>query len=144
MSDDPLWRRSLSGWVPADDEAQELFTAFKVGDVVRFKPRKMRNPGHHRKWFALLKMCADNAEGWTVESLKEYVAIETGWFTAFTFPAKPGFVFRKAKSISWASMDQIEFEKFFSRSIDILIRDVVPHIPAKELRDAVELNLAVA
>lgn len=144
MSDDPLWRRSIAGWIPADDEAQEIFLAFKAGDVCRFKPRKMRNEGHHRKFFALIKMVVQNTDGWTIDSLREYVAIETGWFVVYTFPSKPGFVFRKAKSISWAKMDQVAFEAFFSKAIDILIRDVVPHISAKELRDAVEMELVLA
>jgi hypothetical protein len=142
--DDPLWRRAETGWVPADEEAQELFSAFKLGEVCRFKPRKMRNEGHHRKFFALIKMVVQNSDGWTVESLREYVAIECGWFTAFTFPAQPGFVFRKAKSISWGKMDQTQFDVFFNKAIDVLIKNVVPHISAKELRDAVEMNLAVA
>ena len=144
MSDDPLWRRGVAGWQPADPEAEELFHGFTVGDVCRFKPRKMRNPGHHRKLFALIKMCVDNTEGWTVESLREYVAIECGYFTTFTFPAKPGYVFRKAKSISYANLDQTGFDKLFNRAIDVMIRDVVPHISAKELRDAVEINLVTA
>lgn len=144
MTDAPLWRRGVAGWQPADPEAQELFEAFKVGEVVRFKPAKMRNEGHHRKFFALIKMCVQNSEGWTKDSLREYVAIKTGHFVAYTFPAMPGYVFRKAKSISWAKMDQVAFEAFYSRAIDVLLRDVVPQIPEKELRDAVEMQLVTA
>lgn len=144
MSDDPLWRRTLTGWAPADEEAQELFLAFKAGDVCRFKPRKMRNEGHHRKFFALIKICVQNTDGWTKDSLREYVAIKTGHCIIYTFPAMPDYVFRKAKSISWAKMDQTEFEAFYNRAIDVMLRDVVPHIPEKELRAAVEMELIAA
>lgn len=144
MSDDPLWRRTLTGWAPADPEAQELFLAFKAGDVCRFRPRKMRNAGHHRKLFALIKMCVDNSDGWTTESLLDWVKLETGHFEPYSFPTMPGVVLRRPKSISFASMDQSEFEAFFSRAIDVLIKDAVPHISAKELRDAVEMNLVMA
>ncbi len=144
MTDAPLWRRSLAGWQPADAEAQELFDAFKVGDVCRFKPSKVRNPAFHRLFFALIKLCVENTEGWEVQSLREYVAIETGWFTPYTIPVMPGVVLRRPKSISFAKMDAAAWEVFFSKAIDVLIRDVVPHISAKELRDAVELNLVMA
>lgn len=140
----PLWRRSVAGLVPADAAAQERFEALRVGDVVRCKPTKMRNEKFHRKFFALLNLCLKNADGWTDESLFDYLKIQTGHFTPMTFPAAPGYVFRKPKSISWASMDAVDFEKFFNAAINVMLKDVVPHIPEAELRDAVELELVMA
>ena len=145
MADEaPLWRRSLAGWQPADPEAQELFDAFKVGDVCRFKPTKVRNAAFLRKFFALVRLCVDNTEGWDVQSLREYVAIECGFFTPYTIPVMPGVVLRRPKSISFAKMDAEQFDKFFSKAINVLLRDVVPHISERELRDAVEMNLVMA
>ena len=144
MSDDPLWRRTETGWVPADEQSQELFSSFAVGDVCRFKPRKMRNPAFHRKFFALLKICVDSTEGWTVDSLRKYLAIETGFFVPYTFPARPGIVLREAKSISFGKMDADDFHKFYNDAINVMIRDVVPHISEQELRDAVEQELVRA
>jgi hypothetical protein len=144
VSDDPLWRRTLTGWLPADEQAQELFSSFAVGDVCRFKPRKMRNPAFLRKFFALVSLCVDSTEGWTVDSLRKYVAIETGHFTPYTFPARPGIVLREAKSISFGKMDSDTFTAFFNDAINVMIRDVVPHISEQELRDAVEMTLATA
>jgi hypothetical protein len=139
-----LWRRSIGGFIPADPEAQELFDKLDPGQVVRAEVKRMRHPAHHRKLFALLKLCVENSEGWSTESLLDYLKIETGHFTPITFPAMPGYVFKKPKSISFGNMGQDAFEKFYSAAIDVMLRDVVPHIPADELRSAVEMQLVVA
>jgi hypothetical protein len=144
MNDDPLWRRGVAGWQPSDPQAQELFDAFKVGDVCRFKPTRVRNAAFLRKFFALVRLCVDNTEGWDVQSLREYVAIQTGWFEPYTIPVMPGVVLKRPKSISFAKMDSESFNTFFSKAINILLRDVVPHISERELRDAVEMNLVMA
>lgn len=144
MSDAPLWRRGVAGWQPADPEAQELFEAFRVGDVCRFKPTRVRNAAFLRKFFALIRLCVENTDGWDVQSLREYVAIETGWFTPYTIPVLPGVVLKRPKSISFAKMSSEDFDRFFSKAINVLLRDVVPHINERELRDAIEMQLAVA
>ena len=144
MSDDPLWRRGVAGWQPSDPQAQELFDAFKVGDVCRFKPTRVRNAAFLRKFFALVRLCVDNSDGWTVQSLREYVAIETGWWSVYTIPVLPGVILKRPKSISFAKMTSDEFETFFSSAINVLLLNVVPHIQERELRDAVENELVRA
>ena len=144
MADEPLWRRGVAGWVPADEAAQELFEAFNLGDVTRFHTPKIRNAAHLSKFFVLVKLCVQNSDGWTVQSLREYVAIETGWFTPYTIPVLPGVVLKRPKSISFASMDQTKFEAFYNAAINVLLKDVVPHIPEGELRAAVENELVRA
>jgi hypothetical protein len=79
-----------------------------------------------------------------VDSLRKYLAIETGHFVPYTFPARPGIVLREAKSISFSKMDADDFHKFFNDAINIMLRDVVPHISEQELRDAVEQELVRA
>lgn len=140
----PLWRRAPGGFIPADPEAEEAFAATKVGEVVRMKPAKPRNVLHHRKYWALVNLCAKNADGWTAESLSDYLKVKTGHFTPMTIPVAPDVIIRKPKSISFAAMDQMEFEKFYDRALDVMVRWVVPHIPKQELRDAVELELVMA
>jgi hypothetical protein len=139
-----MWRRSVAGWVPADEEAQEIFEGFRVGEFARFKAPKVRNPRFHRKFFALIRLCVQNTEGWDTQSLREYVAVETGWFTPYTIPVLPGVVLKRAKSISFAKMDDLAFERFFTRAMDVLLEKVVPHIPEAELRAAVENELVMA
>lgn len=144
MTDAPLWRRGVAGWQPADPEAHALFEAFKVGEVVRFKPAKMRNAKFHRKYWALINLCVKNTEGWTAESLSDYIKIKTGHFTPFVLPVAPDVIVRKPKSISFSAMDDIQFGLFFETAINAMIRWVVPHISAEELRNAVELELAMS
>jgi hypothetical protein len=44
---------------PADQQAADYIARLKLGEVVKVKATRARNPGHHRKFFALLNLAYD-------------------------------------------------------------------------------------
>ena len=81
-----------------------------------------RNYEFHKKFFALCKIGCEYSK--TVEmpfdAFREYITIKAGYAEIYLTP-KGKFV--RAKSISFAKMEQEEFEMLYSRVLDKIILD---------------------
>jgi len=107
---------------PATKTDQEIFEKFRGTTWYKVDARKARNPGHHRKGFALLNLIFENQERYrTIEDLLVEVKLKAGWYTEHI--RSDGAITYIPKSISFADMDQLEFEAFYSHLIDIAIQD---------------------
>jgi hypothetical protein len=127
--------KTPSGFMPADDEAQEQCKKFRLGSLARLDVVQMRNGAFFRKWWALVKLGYDYFTD-TCE-MQEYKG----------HPIKPEFDrFRKdvtilagfyrpvwnvngemrieAESLAWANMTEERFEKLYSATIDVLLKKV--------------------
>lgn len=69
--------------VPADIHAEDMLSKWKPGNEVMLQGRRPRNPEHHRKFFALLKLALDNTEGkWgSIDDLLESLKHAVGYVT---------------------------------------------------------------
>jgi hypothetical protein len=108
----------------------------KIGAEVHGNMRQKRILWKHRKYFALLKIAYDN---WTpgeinsqygvpmknFERFRKDVAILTGHFELVI--RVDGSSRPEAKSISFSKMDQIEFDKLYSKTIDLMIKNIYGH-----------------
>lgn len=87
-----------------------------------------RNYKFHRKYMAMLQFALKHAkEGLEYPNFEEFrkeIAILAGFF--YIKRGLSGKETKVAKSISFASMDDAEFEELYSRSIDIIILYVLP------------------
>ncbi|WP_418131425.1 DUF1367 family protein [Variovorax sp. 278MFTsu5.1] len=136
--------------MPIGPEANELLPKLKIGQQVWVDVVRARNTAFHRKWFSLVGLAFDN---W------EPPVIESGRFAGFQ-PEKDFDTFRKditklagfvdvnvsitghaivtARSISFDKMEQDEFEKLYSATINVLLRLVFPRKTEAQLRAWVE------
>jgi hypothetical protein len=109
--------RTPNGLVPIDDESVEAIKKIKIGyDIfVEFKPR--RNMKFHKKYFALLNAVLVNQRYYkTVDNLHEAIKYKAGYYETI-IPLR-GESFLKTNSISFSSMDNLEFERFYNLAID--------------------------
>ena len=96
----------------------------KIGEVYEFEFKHPRNYKYHKKYFALLNLVYDNQDFFTdFESFREYIVIKSGYYIK-TLTIKGEFY--KAKSISFASMDNLEFESLFDKTLDVVISEFIP------------------
>lgn len=131
-----LFRKELSGLRPVNSIASDKMAKLKLGDVVAIDVRKPRCLGHHRMYWALMQIVADNMEGdYSAEVVSDVIKLRTGHVTVVR--TKRGEVFLP-KSISFASMDQIAFNEFFDRAIKVVVADIIPGINSDALRQEVE------
>lgn len=138
-----IWvTKHVSGMlIPLYDSGHEYAAKMPVGETYRVQITKPRNAAFHRKYFALLKLTLDNlpeeyVEHYpTLDNLLDEVKLQLGHYELRqTLGGKP---FYKLRSISFASMDQDEFEDFYSRTLDVLIRYFLKGLTTEEIEQEI-------
>ena len=94
----------------------------KIRDGVTFTAdvKIVRCPGLHRKYFKMLRVVLHNLPenlGFkSVDSLREELMFRSGYFQKFSLTS--GEEVYKVQSISFESMDQLQFEEVYNRCFD--------------------------
>lgn len=122
--------------VPATDEDADALRKIKAGAAVRVDVKMIRNYKFLQKWFTLAKyafdiwadtMPAGEYKGVQIkpnfERFRKDLVVLTGRFDA-VYNAR-GEVRVEAKSISFASMSEDEFEALYSDTIDVILAKIL-------------------
>ena len=132
------FRKTLSGFEPVSAAARDFHAKTKLGQVVQLTGRRPRNPGHHRKFFALLGVLVDNTEIFSnVDDALIAVKAALGhgrWVKAHPRAEREIFI---PDSIDFAALSQDDFEPFYDAAVAAIIRWWLP-VAANDLREAVE------
>jgi len=105
-------------FVPAFDRDKTMADKFGVGEVVEFDFKKQRNPGLHRKFFALVRMVMDNTEAFANDTdCRYYLTMRAGYYTFVK--GKTGMV-AVPKSINFGVMDDVEFAELFTKVCEVV------------------------
>lgn len=126
--------KDMGGFKPLGSDDSELMKKIPLGSVIEAEFSKKRNPLFHRKFFALLNLAY---EYWSppeadwrgfkavknFDVFREQVTILAG-FREVTY-SLDGSVKVKAKSISFASMDDSEFEQVYTKVLDVIWNKVL-------------------
>ncbi len=129
---------SIPGFlVPADDAALEIMGAIKEGHEVLTWVHTPRNVRQHRLAWALADILAEARDDMldrdhAVWQLKMAAKHYTLWLDATAGQVKP-----VVKSIAFASLDQVHFDRIFNRFIHVIVTDLVPGIEEEALRKRV-------
>lgn len=150
--------KSQNGYLCGGDEAtQDRLNRMKTGQYVLGEFKRVRNIGHHRKFFALLNFAFDlwserrppqTYRGMEVlpnfDSFRRDVTILAGF-------GRPIVNIRnevrfEADSIAFESMDQDTFEDLYSRVVDVIIQKVLPtlNFTPESLNEAIDRTLEFA
>ena len=133
--------------VAYDEGAREFIEALNMGIALRAKFTKLRNPKFHRKFFGMLDVgfdafdpgekeyrglpCQKNRE-----RFRKDVIVAAGFFDPVI--ALNGEIRAEAKSISFANMDDIEFEQVYSKVADVLLQRVLKNYTREDLDNVVQ------
>lgn len=128
--------KTLSGQIiPAYDDDKEKLKRFKAGEPFMADVTKPRNLRFHRKAFALFNMVFENQETYgSLDHLREDLTIEAGYYDTAT--NIHGEVVKRAKSISFAAMDDLEFGEYYKKIIDVICRYF--HFDKQDILDNIE------
>lgn len=148
-----IFRRINGGLEPLDTEAHKLMLDTPAGKSVAFdKVIKPRNVQFHRKYFALLNFAFDN---WQVGELsgKQFKGVNPEKnFDRFRADLTilcghyrqvirtDGSLVIEPKSISFANMDEEEFEELYNSTINIVLERILQNYDREQL-DSVILQL---
>ena len=101
------------GFAPFTKESKESFEKIPLKSVVVANVRLPRNGAFHKKFFAMLRVVAENIDS-DENILLDYLKEKLGLYKVV---AVGGVVMKRYESISFSSMDEIEFEKFYQKSL---------------------------
>lgn len=103
---------------PCTKRSIEAFEGTPKNTTMLVQVKRPRNIQHHRKFFALLKIVID-AGGFngSEKSLLHLLKLECDEFDLLYLPYK-GEYLKIPNSISFASMGQERFEKFYDKALD--------------------------
>lgn len=111
-------RKSVNGFVPADEPSQELWRKYKLGETYAAEVKKPRNYKAHCLCFALLTLTYQNQERYdNFEHFRKAVAIAAGHVEELI--TLDGEVLLQPKSISYGALDQVQFEKVFGAMMTV-------------------------
>lgn len=105
--------------VPSDFAAEEILSGIPEGKEILVTIRRPRHVEHHRWFFACLRRVVENSEVWKdEEELLDVLKIATG----HTKPVQlwDGTIYRRPKSINFASQGQDAFQRFVNRALYVL------------------------
>lgn len=138
-----IWLRKLyDTFCPADEFSAEIMEKFKANGVYKAELTQPRNIGYHRKFFSLLNLAYENYEQPVVfrgdervfklfERFREEVTISCGYWELEL--NKRNNVVQRAKSISFAKMDQVEFEALFSKAVDVIMNEYLTYYTEEDM-----------
>ena len=77
-------KKTLTGWVPADEQAKAIHKREKLGSVYRADIVQPRNYQHHKMFMALMDMTFENQDTYTDDwAFRSAVALEAGHVRQF-------------------------------------------------------------
>ena len=107
--------------IPLYDSDYEVFRKLKKNKPLKFKVTQERNYKFHKKFMALVNMVFENQDRYTdITNLRYDLTIESGFFKEHI--DFNGEIKRTAESISFANMDEMQFQQVYSKFIDTVIR----------------------
>lgn len=122
---------------PVCDEGR-AFIAKKQGKTVKITVTEPRNIGHHRKFFAMMKVVFENQDHYSKDELLNVCKLAIGHVEVCQTPRGP---VRWPASISFAKMDQAAFDDFYNRAVQWVMTEVIPGLAQKDLDAEVEREL---
>lgn len=136
-------RVTASGLVPMYDSDYEERQRLVEGETVLCVIRKPRNYEFHKKFFALVRLTFDNLPERLVRMLNihseqdmlDNLKLDLGLYSVVYHGGKAVI---KLGSISFAAMDETDFQKFYDRCVDVVLFNYLRGTDRKTLLDEVQ------
>jgi hypothetical protein len=130
-----LMKKDYGCLKPADEKTDLALRKISQGDWFFVDVKKPRNVKHHRKFWAMLNVVADNlALDIDADTLCEIIKIKTGHVTVVK--TKSGLV-HIPKSLKFSKMNQVEFDHFYERAIQVIVSEILCHVTKEEIEQKV-------
>lgn len=147
MTEIVLTKAASGVLVPVDQQGIDYLSKLKLGAGVSVEIKRHRNPGHHRKFFALLNLAFDAWEpnhaeykGEPVQKnfnqFRNDVTVLAGHYeTAITLRGETRLT---AKSISFGSMGQEEFDVLYNSVVNVILARILTRYSRDDLDNVIE------
>jgi len=117
-----LVKKHFGNLIPVYNSDLEALKSAKLkeNDIYEVDIKRKRNYEFHKKYFALINLCFDNQETFTeFEDLRNYLTMKAGYVKKIETGTGQMIL---PLSISFAKMDNIEFEQLYQKTIDVICK----------------------
>jgi hypothetical protein len=122
---------------PVGVVGEEALAMVPDGGMVLVEMTKPRNPAHHAKFFALLNLIFKNQSHYrTQDEMLDAIKVYVG-HCDFMY-LRDGSTVARPKSISFAKMDQLAFNDFYARVVDVVCQYIIPNMDKEDLKRELE------
>lgn len=132
--------------IPLDQQAIDFLAKLKLGAGVTVEIKRHRNPAFHRKFFALLNIAFDAWEpvaatykgetvGKNFDQFRNDIVVLAGHYEMAV--NLRGETRLTAKSISFASMGQDEFEDLYSATVNVILARILTNYTRDDIDNVV-------
>jgi len=105
----------------AYDSDYELIKKLKPNTEYQCEIKRPRNYKFHKKYFALITMLFENQERYNnINDLRHDLIVEAGYYRRYL--DMQGQSVKVALSISFASMNQEDFDDLYSKTLDAIVQ----------------------
>ena len=112
--------KTQTGLKPCYDSDFENYAKIPIGEEFEIEYTKKRNLQFHRKYFALLKLAFENQSDYRLmEDLRRDLIITSGRYDE-VINKITGEVYKVANSISFAKMDNVEYNLLYEETKNII------------------------
>ena len=136
-SDTIIMRRSGDRLVPVAEWERERLLEIPEGRDLTVKITRTRSARQHRLFWALMQLVVINHPYYVrAEQLVEWLKIRLGYVEEVMF--HDGQMLTKVSSISFGTMGQDAFQKFFNMALDIVTTEVLAGTSREDLLKELE------
>lgn len=114
-----LYAQIINGkLIPEHDSDREKLMKIRSGVTYRFEIVKERNYQFHKKYMALLNLAYQNQDTFNnFDSMRKWLQMKASYYIETITPSG---VMYEPQSISFASMDELEFQEVYKRVMDVI------------------------
>ena len=148
-----LYKRG-QGFLPASDDAVKVHARMAQGEIAWMKVMRIRDPVSHRRYWALMNLCAMNCErielpygGVMVihsrDDVHTAIKLCTGHCDIiFDATGKPAFWI--PKSTSYESMTRDEWDAYWPRVTDVIMERIMPGVSIEAVQNELQRCMGLA
>jgi len=132
MAETIYLRRKMGGLFPTTYLSEQFIQGMEEGatyKAVLTRPRKIK---HNAKYWVLLSVIAPHGGYTDVKRLHRDIKIGLGMFTTYK-NAFTGKQEMEVDSTSFDNMDQLEFEPYYDKVIELILTRILPNVNKDDL-----------
>jgi len=136
---------------PLSEQDYDSLKRIKDGSIIQVEYKKPRNPLFQNKFMSMVRVVYNNQDNYaSIESMLNVIKIEIGHYdtmqisgTHWSGTGVPVEI-RIPKSISFASMDELEFHTFYNNAVALVLHKFLPTVTPAELEEYVDQIVSYA
>ena len=114
-------KQSNGSFLPAYNSDWEKAKKFKPGEDYLFTHKKVRSPGHHRKYMGLVRLAYNNQTKYQISQrgFRKTLEMKAGYAEPVIIDGKE--VYKLPLSIAYDKLDQHGFKDLYSKVLDVIL-----------------------